>query len=128
MFDVCCNSPTELAEESPLPEERQELYFSRMATPDQLEKQIKDVEKEQVRYGQRIATIEGRLGAPAREGWFKRNAVWISPLLALVALALGGGFGLKFFSLSVGEQIDYKLKEPLARLQQLQIDIARIGV
>jgi len=80
--------------EMPLRGDCEHLYSSDMGTQERLQsvedrfKNLEDTFKN-ANLGERIAKLEGKSEKSAPESWFKRNAYWIVPLVALI---LGGGF------------------------------------
>jgi hypothetical protein len=62
-----------------------------------------------------------------KDGWFKRNG-WISLVIPLVGLLVGGGLLTNYARLAINEQIDQKLKQPTADIQKLRVDVERMLV
>lgn len=99
-----------------------------MATPDQLEKSVKDLEKDLRRQAEKVAFLEGRLATPTPERWFKRNSYWFSPTIAVVTLVFGGGIGTSLFSTKVDERIRENLQKPLTDVQELRSSVDKLKV
>ena len=109
-----------------LPDECEALYCASVATADQLEKQIRDLAKQQGRQGERIASLEGKGSVSKPENWLKRNSHWTTPSITIIALLLGTGFVVRHLTLVVDEAVDTKLAASMKDLRQLQLDVAEI--
>lgn len=98
-----------------------------MATSNQVEQRIKELDKEQRSQGQKLANLEGRISIPKPEGWLKKRSYWISPLVSLIGIAVGTGFMLRFFTLTVDERISSKLEGPMKEFHQVQVDVGKLN-
>jgi len=74
--------------------------------------------------------VQANVPLPKNDGWVKRNVHRIalaSLCVAFLGLALGTGFPMRFFNLTVGEQIDLKLAQPIGDIHKLQIDVGKVS-
>lgn len=68
----------------------------------------------------------GPVPASRGESWFKRNAYWFAPSVALLALLVGGGIGRVFLDLYVDSRVNSGLRPVTQTLTQLQVDLGEI--
>jgi hypothetical protein len=95
---------------------------------DGIDRRLGDAEKELRSLGKEVSALAENINAlknqPIKENWLKRNSYWFWSVIVIV---LAGGSIWTFPGFLVDKAIDEKLKQPIADIRQLQLDVKGIG-